>query len=188
MALQLATLLLLSLFTTATFAQPQKITNPFSTGTSHLFTSRLQFQENTFTGYLALKYENENNFRINITSGMGSTLIDLEWKDGKFIKHFIPEKLDHKIVINKLQDDFEMMMLHILAEGKWKDPGTLKVGCHKYRFTETPSYLPITIEDHNWIGRLKRTANYTYDTSQLLKSIQLKHHSFALQIDLTTIE
>lgn len=171
-----------------TTAQMSKITNPFLSGPTHLFTAKLNFQENTFTGYLGVKYENANNFRISFNSTMGNTLMDLEWKDGEFIKHYLPEQLNRKIIINKLQDDFEMMFLHIMAEGKWKNDSTLKVRCHKYRFTQNDIQLPTKVEDRNWLGRLKRTLNFGYTEQKKLHTILLKHHSFALQMELSSIE
>ncbi len=171
-----------------TTAQSSKIINPFLAEPTHLFTAKLNFQQNTFTGYLGVKYEDANNFRISFNSTMGSTLMDLEWKDGVFIKHYLPEQLNRKIIINKLQDDFEMMLLHLLAEGKWKDANTLKVGCHKYRFEENTSLFPTKVEDRNWLGRVKRTLNFGYSEQKKLNTILLKHHSFALQMELSSID
>ncbi len=182
------TALLFSLVLFGNASAQSKIQNPFLTSPTHLFTSKLTYQENTFTGYLGVKYTDANNFRISFNSTMGSTLMDLEWKNGEFIKHYLPEQLNRKIIINKLQDDFEMMLLHILAEGKWKNDSTLKIGCHKYRFEGNPNHFPTKVEDRNWLGRLKRTLNFSYSEEKKLNTIHLKHHSFALQMELSSIE
>ncbi len=176
------------LFSLGLGAQSGQVTNPYLETENHLFTSRLTYGDQTFTGYLGVKYSSPYNYRISFTTGMGSTLLDLEWKDGGFIRHYIPENLDRRIIINKLRADFEMMFLHTLSEGKWKDEHTLKVGCHKHRFTFSESKLPLTIEDHSWLGGLKRTITLGYSSEDHIQTVSLKHHSFALQIQLTTIE
>lgn len=170
------------------FSQSPLVNNPLASDSTHLFTARLQFQGKTFTGYLGVKYVDPHNFRLSFNTGMGSTLLDLEWIDGEMVKHYVPEKMDRKIVMNKLQDDFEMMMLHMLENGKWKNDSTLKKDCHKYRFTVGEQQWPYKVEDRNWIGRLKRTLEFGYGETKKLQTVRLKHHSFALQIDLTTIE
>ncbi len=168
-------------------AQTSGITNPFLASPTHLFTSKLTYKENTFNGYLGVKYTDANNFRISFNSTMGGTLMDLEWKNGEFIKHYLPEQLNRKIIINKLQNDFEMMLLHILAEGHWKNNSTMKVGCHKFQF-EKANNLPTEVVDRNWIGRKKRSLSFDYGEGKNLSSIRLKHHSFALQMELSSIE
>ncbi len=184
----LATLLLSLILAGNVLGQTTQVTNPFLNYPTHLFTSKLTYQDNTFNGYLGVKYTDENNFRISFNSTMGNTLMDLEWKDGEFIKHYLPEQLNRKIIINKLQDDFEMMLLKILADGKWKNDSTLKDGCHKYRFTQNDIQLPTKVEDRNWLGRLKRTLNFGYSEQKKLRTILLKHHSFALQMELSSID
>jgi hypothetical protein len=183
----LTTMLLSLLLAGNVHGQTIKVINPFLTSPTHLFTSKLTYKENTFSGYLGVKYTDANNFRISFNSTMGSTLMDLEWKDGEFIKHYLPEQLNRKIIINKLQEDFEMMLLHILAEGRWKNNNTLKIGCHKYQFEKTNN-LPTEIIDRNWIGRKKRSLSFDYTEEKNLRGIRLKHHSFALQMELSSIE
>lgn len=162
--------------------------NPYLQRENQLFTTKLTFRDMTFTGYLGLKYKDARNFRLSFTSSMGSTLLDLEWKDGKFIKHYVPEKLDRPLLLNKLQADFELIFMHILAEGRWKGPEKVKLHCHKYLLSENEAHYLTGIEDRGWLGGLKRSLNLQYSDGEKLSFIQLKHHNFALQIELTPIE
>lgn len=165
-----------------------QVSNAYLRDSNYVFISQLDYQENTFSGYLGLKYLDINNFRVSFNSAMGNTIMDLEWKDGLFIKHYIPEQLDKSIIINKLQTDFEMMMLHILEDGKWKNDSVLKVGMKRYYFYTDEQKRPLLVNHRNFFGRLKRALAFTYDDQERLNRILLKHSSFALQLELNRLE
>lgn len=161
---------------------------PFEKDSSYVFTSKAQFQDVTMQGYLALQYHDPCNFRVSVNSTMGTTLLDLEWKEGECTEHFVLEKLDNKIILKALKSDFELLMLQTLQKGKWKNDSVKKVGWHKYTLQLTENKIQ-SVEDRNWIGRKKRSLQFDYssdDTS--LKSILLKHHNFAMQLQLTPIQ
>ena len=119
---------------------------------------------------------------------MGTTLLDLEWEEGECTEHFVMEKLDNKIILKALKSDFELLMLQTLQKGKWKNDSVKKVGWHKYTLQLTENKIQ-SVEDHNWIGRKKRSLQFDYSSDDAsLKSILLKHHNFAMQLQLNPIQ
>ena len=139
-------------------------------------------------GYFALKYIDPNNFRASVNSTTGTTLLDLEWKNGECTEHFVIDKLDNKLILKALKSDFELLMLQTLQDGKWKNDSVKKVNGHKYFVTFTNNLLT-QVNDKNWLGRKKRSLQFNYNTNdRSLKSILLKHYNFAMQLQLTPLQ
>lgn len=166
----------------------QTINPPLQKDSSYVFTSKAEYKDVVMQGYLALKYTDPNNFRASVNSTMGTTLLDLEWKNGECIEHFVMDKLDNKLILKALKSDFELLMLQTLQEGKWKNDTVKKVSGHKYFLTYANDQLT-QVDDKNWLGRKKRSLQFNYNSDDsILKSILLKHYNFAMQLQLTPLQ
>ncbi|WP_417592218.1 hypothetical protein [Owenweeksia hongkongensis] len=180
--------LLLSFFLVASLLQAQSIPPPFLSDSSYVFASKMQYKDMVMQGYLAVQYTDACNFRASVNTTMGSTLLDLEWKDGVCTEHYVMDKLDNRFILNALKSDFELLFLQTLQKGKWKQDSIKKVSGHKYYLTFENDKLQ-QVDNKNWLGKLRRSLLFDYknDDTQL-KSIQLKHHNFALLLELTPLD
>lgn len=139
-------------------------------------------------GFLAVQYTDACNFRASVNTTMGTTLLDLEWKNGVCIEHYVMDKLDNRFVLNALKSDFELLFLQTLQKGKWKQDSIKKVGYHKYHLTFQNESLQ-QVDDKNWLGKLKRSLHFDYKNDEAeIKSIRLKHYNFALQLELNPLQ
>ncbi len=162
--------------------------NPYMQDSTFLFNCKMSYKDQNISGYLGLKYTDATNFRFSVTTGMGNTMIELEWKDGEFIKHYIPADLDRKIIIKKLKADFEFLFLYGYANGHWTNNAEIKKKRHGYLTYFNDFELPISITDSGCSGKKKRSLSFGYDEKNQLATVELKHFNFASTIQLSILE
>ena len=181
-------ILLLSFAFALSNGQAQSVHSPFIEDSSYVFTSKMEYKDMVMQGLLAVQYTNACNFRASVNTTMGSTLLDLEWKDGICIEHYVMDKLDNRFVLNALKSDFELLFLQTLQKGKWKQDSIKKVDSHKYYLSFKNDRLQ-KVDDKNWLGKLKRSLHFNYrNEDQQLETILLKHYNFALQLELSPLQ
>ena len=156
------------------------VSNPYGKDTSYVFQSELKYKEQVFKGFLAIKYLDENNFHLSLMSGLGNTMMELEWKDGEFIKHYVPEELDKRIIMKKMRSDFEFLFLQRLYSTKpYKG--------RSYYFETNSLDFPDIIYEAGRFGKKKRELNFNYAENGGLNGVELKHYNLAASITLSIL-
>ncbi len=75
------------------------------------FTADVTFKENTLSGMLALSKEGERSYRIVMMTTFGMQIFDFSLSADSFIVHSCMDKLNKKVILNILRDDFRSILM-----------------------------------------------------------------------------
>ncbi|MCJ7465181.1 MAG: hypothetical protein MUO53_00635 [Maribacter sp.] len=89
-----------------------EISNPYFSETTldYVYKADITFYGRHFSGLFIVKKMAENHHRLVFTTEMGNTLFDFSFNGRDFIVNSINEKLDKKMVIALLRNDFLIMI------------------------------------------------------------------------------
>jgi hypothetical protein len=89
-----------------------EISNPYFSETKldYVYKADITFYRRHFSGLFIVKKMAENHHRLVFTTEMGNTLFDFSFNGMNFTVNSINERLDKKMVIALLRNDFQIMM------------------------------------------------------------------------------
>lgn len=76
----------------------------------YIYKTSIDIYGNNFSGIMIFKKINKNHHRIVFTTEFGNKIFDFELINNQFKKNFILDKLDKKIIVNTLQNDFKILL------------------------------------------------------------------------------
>jgi hypothetical protein len=95
-----------------------------------VFNMEISYKENSFSGLLVVKPENENSLRAIFTTYFGVTVFDFEFSDTEFKVNRCMEQMNKKVILGLMEKDFRTLFLYNVppvTEAKiYKGEGTLK--------------------------------------------------------------
>lgn len=86
-------------------------TNPYFSdiNTDYIYKAKIKAYNNIFSGILIIKKVAKENHRIVFTTTFGNKIFDFQLNKNDVKTHYIMEKLDRKIIINILTNDFKTL-------------------------------------------------------------------------------
>lgn len=92
--------------------QVQSIENTYFSDNKkdYVYKAKIDIYGNYIGGIVVIKRLAENYHRIVFTTEFGAKMLDFEIKNGELIKNKVVEKLDRKIILNTLKNDFEILL------------------------------------------------------------------------------
>jgi hypothetical protein len=145
-----------------------EIVNPYfsDAGLDYVYKADIRFYGRHFSGLFIVKKIAENHHRLVFTTEMGNTLFDFSFNGMNFKVNNINERLDKKMVIALLRNDFQIMMT--------EHPPKMKT------FALGSQHIFESNIDH-------RTLYYFYSEGQLKKIVRTKGRKEKVVIDFSEI-
>ncbi len=163
--------------------------------TSVIYTAGVNVTGHHLSGLLLLKRMNDSTTRVLFTNEVGVTFFDFEFTKNGFRVVSCIDKMNKKVVINRLRDDLGLLLQHRIdpANGELLQAGNESY----YRFSknqETVYY--ITDPECNLIRRIETVSgrkkkilvNLSGNRAGMPDSVYLAHQSFEYNITLKQIE
>ncbi len=155
------------------------------------YTASIDVVGRHISGLLLVKAMPDSSWRIVFTNETGVKFLDFEFADNNAFKvHYIIDQLDKKPVIRLLKSDFELMLALPFKKNQWM--AWQNGDAYLYGMTEKgEKHYFITGQDCASLHRVetgskrKRMVSLQYfGDKEQPDSIQLQHHTFAMQIKL----
>ncbi len=83
------------------FSNPEK---------DYVYKAKIEVYGNKFGGILIIKKLSESKHRVVFTTEFGNKLFDFLYNRDKFIKNYVVDDLDKKVIINTLKNDFKLLI------------------------------------------------------------------------------
>lgn len=95
-----------------TVNQEQHLTNPYFANATkdYIYKANIEAFGNSFSGIFIAKKLGENHHRIAFTTEMGNKIFDFSYQDDNFKVNHILKKMDKKILIHILKNDFKVLI------------------------------------------------------------------------------
>ena len=156
----------------------------------YIYKANIEAFDNSFGGIFIVKKLGKDNHRIVFTTEMGNKIFDFTFQGDDFKVNHIIKKMDRKILINILKNDFRVLIKESLSVEK-----TFKKGLNSIYKTnlDTKNYYHFSSKEHlNKIVRVSRDkekVEFTFSeiSDNIAKKIEIAHKNFNLTIHLKAI-
>ena len=167
-------------------------TNPYFSDLQkdYVYKANISAFKNEFSGILVIKKTDENKHRVAFTTELGNTIFDFSIGDDSFEVNHILKKMDRKLLLNVLEQDFRTLIKeHIAFTETYKKENTkllkAKIGTknHYYNFKKD------TLQSIARVGNQKEKVVITFSerSENLARHIQILHKNIKLAISLQAI-
>lgn len=165
--------------------------NPFSSGKSLLFKTKVNIYKHYLSGLLVIKQKNESK-RVIFTSEVGMKFFDFEFTPDTFIVHHCIEQLNKKAVLKTLEEDLGLTILHNVNN---KEYDVVQVNPFVYRRIKEDEYFYFETVGKK-LKKIEKTTNkkskvvvtfeqYDADVPEI---ILIHHNDIKLDIELNYIK
>ena len=170
----------------------QSIQNPYFSDASkdYDYKANIEAFGNYFGGLFIVKKLGEDHHRIAFTTEMGNRIFDFTFQREGFKVNHIPKKMDKKILINILKNDFRVLVKeHPSVENVFqKDSNTIyetQIGNKKYYHFLSEEKLNKVVR----VGNGKEKVEFTFSeiNDNIAQHIQILHKNIRLKISLKSI-
>ncbi|TMM58530.1 hypothetical protein FEE95_03610 [Maribacter algarum] len=175
---------------TASVRQP--IQNPYFSDASkdYVYKANIVAFGNSFSGIFIVKKLGEDHHRIAFTTEMGNKIFDFTFQGEDFKVNHILKKMDKKILINVLKNDFRVLVKENPSMEKTfqKDSNSIyetKIGNKKYYHFLSKEKLNKVVR----VGNGKEKVEFTFSeiNDNIALHIQILHKNIELKISLKSI-
>ena len=147
------------------------------------------------SGLLLLKTMQDSSIRIVFSNEIGIKYFDFEFTSkGKFIVHFILEKMNHKAVLSTLRKDFQLILMQNLDYKKayiLKDDQFIyyvfPVGNELHYFISEKETKKLDRIESGTISKIKVRAKMQNYSNNIPDSISISHSNFNFTISLKRV-
>ncbi len=167
-------------------AQNSNINHPYLLEKSSFFKTSFNWGELSVAGTMAVKFVDQGNFRVSIASGMGGTLLDLEWIDGNMEIHFIPEVMNKKMLLKQLEKDLSLTFLAILHNAHFKDDYLFKNNSKKFEVDLDEKYRPSQVWQLGFFNGKKKSLSFFYKNEKI-ETVSMSHKRRNVHLQLTNL-
>lgn len=168
-----------------------EVINPYfsSSEIDYVYKAKIEIYGKHFGGILIIKKIAENAHRVVFTTEFGSKIFDFLYQGDSFVKNFVIEDLDKKIIVNTLQRDFKLLITErakVLAQ--YASEGNLIFKTKRdnrfnfYFFTVENPVLEKMIQTSK--SKEKVEIVFTSTEKVLAQQIGITHSNIKLKIDL----
>ncbi|MDC6387643.1 hypothetical protein PP182_03050 [Maribacter sp. PR1] len=173
-------------------SKSKTFTNPYFSDLQkdYVYKANISAFKNEFSGILVIKKTDENKHRVAFTTELGNTIFDFSIGDDSFEVNHILKKMDRKLLLNVLEQDFRTLIKENIAftETYAKENTKLlkaKIGTknHYYNFKKD------TLQSIAKVGNQKEIVVITFSerSENLARHIQILHKNIKLAISLQAI-
>ncbi|MFK7812844.1 MAG: hypothetical protein AB8B59_10140 [Maribacter sp.] len=175
-----------------TDSKQKKITNPFFSDTTndYVYKANIEAFGNSFGGIFIVKKLGEDHHRIAFTTEMGNKIFDFTFKGEGFKVNHILKKMDRKILISVLKNDFRVLVKEKPSIEKAFQKGSnaiyeTRIGTKKYYHFLSKEELAKVVRTVN--GNEKVEFTFSKINDNIAQHIQILHHNIKLEISLKSI-
>jgi hypothetical protein len=156
----------------------------------YVYKAKIDAFGNSFGGIFIVKKLGEQHHRIAFTTEMGNKVFDFTFERGKFKVNKILNKLDKKILINILKNDFRILIQEEFSiENSFRQKNQniyeTKIDAKKYYYFLSQGKLNKVIR----IGKGKEKVEFLFTeiSDIIVKKVQIIHKNFDLKIVLKAL-
>jgi len=158
-----------------------------SSGKEQIFNGQFNLIGNSMNGYLAIKHKADHVLHVALTSPMGSNLLEMRWKNGKWKKIHAIKKLGNRKIFGMLAEDILLLFAHYQYEKSFENNGNqwfwnkkrLLTTWHDKKLVSV-KIIPIRQK------QTSKTINYDFDENGL-KKMSINHQGFPFSMTLSPI-
>lgn len=164
--------------------------NYFSNGnTDYVYKAKITVYNHKFGGILIVKKTGEQEHRVVFTTEFGNKLFDFKYIGETFIKEFVIDELDKKIIIKTLQKDFKLLISEkAIVQEKYEVDGD---EVYKTSTDKRSNFYFINKKTHT-LDKIVSTTNtkekvailFSEINDEIATRISINHLSINLQIEL----
>lgn len=172
---------------TETISQQNRITNPYFSNAAkdYVYKANIEAFGNSFSGILIIKKLGDEHHRIAFTTEMGNKIFDFSFKDDDFKVNHILKKVNKKILINVLKNDFRVLVKEKLFIERvfQKDSNFI----YKTRFWNKNYYHFLSEEKLKKVvrtnkGKEKVAFTFSEINDNIANEIEILHQNISLKI------
>lgn len=172
---------------TATNSKKATITNPYFSNTAkdYVYKANIDAFGTTFGGIFIVKKLGQNHHRIVFTTEIGNKIFDFTFKGEDFKVNHILKKLDKKILINVLKNDFKVLIKEklLVEKGFQQDLNSI----YKTQISNKNYYHFVSEEKLHKVVRInnrKEKVVFTFSEieNNIANEIQISHQNINLKI------
>lgn len=173
-------------FTTSNLQQ-EKINNPYFSNAAkdYVYKANIEVFGNSFSGLLIIKKLGVAHHRIAFTTEMGNKVFDFTFLGEDFIVNHILKKMDKKILINVLKNDFRVLVKEMPFVEKVFQKDSKSI--YKTRISNKNYYYYLSSEKLDKVVRTnKRKEKVVFTFSEIndniANEIEILHQNIRLKI------
>lgn len=168
------------------------IKNPYFSNTDidYIYKASIHVYNRDFSGLLIIKKINEQEHRVVFTTEMGNKLFDFTFTENHFQVNYILDKLNRKMLINVLKNDFKVLVsdnlqvINTFSEANTNVFETSIYNKNHYYYFENKQLTQV-VRTKN--GKAKVQFLFSEINNHLADQIDIKHHNIKLDITLQSI-
>lgn len=155
----------------------------------YVYKTHIEIYGNDMSGIFIVKRINDSIHRMVLTTDFGNKLLDFEISEKTFKVNYVFDKLDRKIIINTLRDDFKTMLQvnnKVLKKYTKNSEIIYQADNHQYY------YIDLITNNLNKIIRTnkrKEKVIFTFNSKKatFAEKITIQHHNIKLKIEFNQI-
>lgn len=170
---------------------------------SDLYKAQVEVAGKNLSGLLLIKTMEDSSIRVVFSTETGVKFFDFEFgSEGAFRAHHVMKKLDKKIVVNALRNDFDLVLMNGLGQGadrlmrreykfyhgfqRGKKTAwyVTDAGCATLQHAELGSRRKLLVDARLFAGEGKLFSG----GGQAPDSVSIRHHNFNFNIALKKLE
>ncbi|WP_335965173.1 hypothetical protein [Galbibacter sp. PAP.153] len=169
-----------------------EVINPYFSNelTDYVYKVSISLQKQSFSGILILKKIDTNHHRVVFTTEMGNKIFDFSFFENDFKVNFILKKIDRKMLVNMLKNDFNTLTKEVNpVTGTYIKENTIVYQTNMYEknhyyFIRNEQLIKIV----KTVGRKEKTIFlFSKINNNIAQNIQILHNSLKLKINLTAL-
>tara|TARA_R110000772_G_scaffold93708_7_gene191362 strand:+ start:1036 stop:1659 length:624 start_codon:yes stop_codon:yes gene_type:complete len=171
--------------------QDLEVANPYFSNAEidYVYKAKIEIYGRYFGGILIIKKVEKNSHRVVFTTEFGNKIFDFLYKGDTFVKNFVLEDLDKKIIVNTLEKDFRLLISEnakvveqFVSEGQDVYKTRNNNRFNFYFFDEKPVILKRIVQTSK--SKEKVEIVFTSQGDNLAQKIGINHSNIKLKIDL----
>lgn len=155
----------------------------------YVYKTHIEIYGNDMSGIFIVKRINDSLHRMVLTTDFGNKLLDFEISENSFKVNYVFDKLDKKIIINTLRDDFRTLLQvnnSVLKKYNRNNESIYQTeNNHYYYFDLISNNLSKIIKTN----KRKEKVIFTFNSKKttFAENITIQHHNIKLKIELNQI-
>lgn len=169
-------------------AQKLPVPEVLPAGKDAIYRAEFKHLTTGMNGFLAVSHKRNHVLQVSFNSIMGTNMLEMVWKSGRWKKKYVNRSLNRRGLIEMLQVDIMLLLLHFRHDPRAEDRGDLwlwnkrdihidsKDGRIDRLRVKTKKHLP------------SREVNYTFDAAGGLTEMKVTHTGYPFSITLQPLK
>jgi hypothetical protein len=184
-----ASLIALSLIFSLSACGPALKDRPYviPPGSERMFNVELGFFGSSVNGFLAVRHAEPGRYRFNISSLSGSSMLEVEWRGHRWVRHHASRIMQKPFVVAQLKRDLFLIYLGFgHARGTRLKQRTYHRNGHRFLVQRSSDGHITEVTEQAWTGRPLRRVVYTFDGNGIT-NMEMRDLRFPLRINVSPI-